>query len=75
MKATIFVEVNGFKTNMQFREINDCSQTTSALDLKELIDRNILNTSGQRGAKSFYELFAFIYNCIVRIVTHNFIEP
>ena len=60
---------------MQFREINDCSQTTATRDLKELIDRNILKTSGKREAGSFYELIAFIYNYIVRIVTHNFIEP
>lgn len=45
---------------MQFREINDCSQTTSVLDLKELIDRNTLKTSGKREAGSFYELIAFI---------------
>ena len=41
MKATIFVEENGFKINMQFREINDCSQTTAELELKELLERNI----------------------------------
>jgi len=56
----MFLKENGQITNMQYREINDCSQTTATRDLKELVDRNILNTSGQRGAESFYELITSI---------------
>ena len=60
VKATIFVNENGRITNMQYREINDCSRTTAARDLKELVDRDILKASGQRGAGSFYELITSI---------------
>ena len=56
----MFLKENGQITIMQYREINDCSQTTATRDLKELVDRNILNTSGQRGAESFYELITSI---------------
>ena len=45
---------------MQYREINDCSRTTAARDLKELVDRDILKASGQRGSGSFYELITSI---------------
>jgi ATP-dependent DNA helicase RecG len=60
MKATIFVKENDRIMNMQYREINDCSRTTAARDLKELVDRGILKASGQRGSGSFYELITSI---------------
>jgi len=56
IKAVLFTKENGKITNGEYQEINDCARNTASNDLSELVEKNILNPSGQKGAGAFYSL-------------------
>lgn len=56
VKAVLYVKVKGKITNSEYQKINDCSRNTASNDLTELVEKDILKPSGQRGAGAFYTL-------------------
>ncbi len=53
VKAVLYVKEKGKITNSDYQVLNDVSRETSTRDLKELVDKNILKPSGQKGAGAF----------------------
>ncbi|OFY69994.1 MAG: hypothetical protein A2Y71_12080 [Bacteroidetes bacterium RBG_13_42_15] len=52
-----FANVNGGKIVISdYQNLNDISRETATRDLKELIDRQLIKSSGQKGAGAFYTL-------------------
>ena len=43
-------------TNSEYQSINDCSRNTASNDLTELVNKELLESSGQKGAGAFYIL-------------------
>lgn len=43
-------------TNSDYQTLNAVSRETATRDLKELIDKHILKSSGQKGAGAYYIL-------------------
>lgn len=43
-------------TNSEHQRINDCSRNTASNDLTELVNKELLESSGQKGAGAFYIL-------------------
>lgn len=56
VKAVLYVKDKGKITNSEYQKINDCSRNTASNDLTELVEKDILKPSGQRGAGAFYTL-------------------
>lgn len=56
VKAVLYVKDNGKITNSEYQKINDCSRNTASNDLTNLVERDILKPSGQKGAGAFYRL-------------------
>ena len=56
VKAVLFAKENGKITNSEYQKLNDCSRNTASNDLTELVEKDILKPSGQRGAGAFYTL-------------------
>ncbi|MBL4905757.1 MAG: putative DNA binding domain-containing protein [Flavobacteriaceae bacterium] len=56
IKAILYAKENGKITNSEYQKINDCSRNTASNDLSELVDKELLNPSGQKGAGAFYSL-------------------
>lgn len=56
MKAILFLKENEKITNSDYQTINDVSRETATRDLKELIEKDLINPSGQKGAGAFYTL-------------------
>ncbi len=56
VKAVLFIKNKGKITNSEYQTLNDCSRNTATNDLTELVSKNLLNPSGQRGAGAFYTL-------------------
>lgn len=56
IKAILYTKTNKKITNSTYQEINDCSRNTATNDLSELVEKEILNPSGQKGAGAFYSL-------------------
>lgn len=56
IKAVLFTKENGKITNGEYQEINDCARNTASNDLSELVEKKILNPSGQKGAGAYYSL-------------------
>jgi ATP-dependent DNA helicase RecG len=56
VKAVMYVMENGSITNSEYQKFSDVSRETITRDLKELIDKGILQSSGQKGAGAFYVL-------------------
>ena len=56
IKAVLYVKENGKITNSVYQEINDCSRNTASNDLSELVGKELLKPSGQKGAGAFYIL-------------------
>ena len=54
--SNLLIDAPGKITNSDYQTLNDVSRETSTRDLKELIDKNILKSSGQKGAGAFYML-------------------
>lgn len=56
VKAVLYVKKKGKITNSEYQNLSDVSRETATRDLKELIDKKLLNPSGQKGAGAFYTL-------------------
>ncbi|MDI9366608.1 MAG: ATP-binding protein [Flavobacterium sp.] len=56
VKAVLFAKDKGKITNSQYQTLNDCSRNTASNDLTELVYKDLLKPSGQKGAGAFYTL-------------------
>jgi ATP-dependent DNA helicase RecG len=56
VKAVLYVKEKGKITNSEYQTLNDVSRETATRDLKELIDKQLIKPSGQKGAGAFYTL-------------------
>ena len=56
LKAVEFVKQNGRITNKDYQELNAVSKKTASRDLAELVELELLNSSGIAGAGSYYEI-------------------
>ena len=56
VKAVLFAKVNGKITNSEYQTLNNCSRNTASNHLAELVEKDLLNPSGQKGAGAFYTL-------------------
>ena len=56
VKAILYTKENGKITNSEYQKINDCSRNTASNDLSELVDKELIMPSGQKGAGAFYSL-------------------
>jgi ATP-dependent DNA helicase RecG len=56
VKAVLLAKEKGKITNSEYQTLNDVSRETATRDLKELIEKNILKSSGQKGAGAFYTI-------------------
>jgi len=56
INAVLYVKEKGKISNKEYQILNNCSRNTASNDLSELLEKNILISSGKRGAESFYEL-------------------
>lgn len=56
IKAVLFVIDNKKITNGNYQKINNCSRNTASNDIAALIEKNILKSSGQKGAGAYYTL-------------------
>ncbi len=56
VKAVLFAKDKGKIMNNEYQKINDCSRNTASNDLTELVEKDFLKPSGQRGAGAFYTL-------------------
>ena len=56
VKAVLFTKDNGKITNSEYQQLNDCSRNTASNDLTELVEKEMLKPSGQKGAGTFYTL-------------------
>lgn len=56
VKAVLYAKDKGKITNSEYQTLNDCSRNTASNDLTELVDKDLLKPSGQKGAGAFYTL-------------------
>ncbi len=56
IKAVLFTKEKGKITNSEYQEINETSNRTATRDLTELVGKDIFESSGSKGAGSFYRL-------------------
>jgi ATP-dependent DNA helicase RecG len=56
VKSVLYVKEKGKITNSDYQTLNDVSRETATRDLKELIDKQLIKASGQKGAGAFYTL-------------------
>lgn len=56
VKAILYTKENRKITNSEYQELNDCSRNTASNDLAELVEKELLKPSGQKGAGAFYTL-------------------
>jgi len=56
VKAMLYLKEKGKITNSDYQTLNDVSRETATRDLKELIDKQLIKPSGQKGAGAFYTL-------------------
>lgn len=54
IKAVLFAKEKGKITNMDYQKLNQISERTATRELKDLVDREILQSSGIKGAGAFY---------------------
>jgi ATP-dependent DNA helicase RecG len=50
-----YVKDKGKITNSEYQRINDCSRNTASNDLVELVRKELLESSGQKGAGAYYK--------------------
>jgi ATP-dependent DNA helicase RecG len=55
-RLVLFTKEKGKLTNSDYQTLNDVSRETATRDLKELIDKQLIKPSGQKGAGAFYTL-------------------
>lgn len=56
VKAILFVKEKWKITNSEYQQLNDCSRNTASNDLTDLVEKELLKPSGQKGAGAFYTL-------------------
>lgn len=56
VKALLYLKEKGKITNSDYQTLNDVSRETATRDLKELIEKQLIKPSGQKGAGAFYTL-------------------
>ncbi len=56
IKAILYTKENKKLTNSEYQKINDCSRNTASNDLSELVEKELLKPSGQKGAGAYYKL-------------------
>lgn len=56
VKAVLFTKEKGKLTNSDCQTLNDVSRETATRDLKQLIHKQLIKPSGQKGAGAFYTL-------------------
>lgn len=56
IEALKYVREKGKITNSEYQSINDCSRNTASNDLTELVNKELLESSGQKGAGAYYIL-------------------
>lgn len=56
VKAMLYVKEKGKITNSDYQTLTDVSRETATRDLKELMDKQLIKSSGQKGAGAFYTL-------------------
>jgi len=56
VKAVLFAKEKGKITNSEYQTLNDCSRNTASNHLAELVKKDLLKPSGQKGAGAFYTL-------------------
>ena len=56
IKAVLYTKENSKITNGEYQKLNDTSNRTALRDLTELVEKGILESSGSKGAGSFYSL-------------------
>ena len=56
VKAVDYVKKNVRITNKEYQELNDVSKKTASRDLSEMVNLNILKSSGVPGAGAYYEM-------------------
>jgi len=56
IKAVLYLKEKGKINNSDYQNLNNVSRETATRDLKELIDRQLMKSSGQKGAGAFYTL-------------------
>lgn len=56
IEALKYVKEKGKITNSEYQSINDCSRNTASNDLTELVNKELLESSGQKGAGAYYIL-------------------
>ncbi len=56
IKAVLYLKEKGKINNSDYQNLNNVSRETATRDLKELIDKQLMKPSGQKGAGAFYTL-------------------
>jgi ATP-dependent DNA helicase RecG len=56
IKAVLYLKEKGKINNSNYQNLNNVSRETATRDLKELIDKQLMKPSGQKGAGAFYTL-------------------
>ncbi|MCD4679192.1 MAG: transcriptional regulator, partial [Bacteroidales bacterium] len=56
VKAILYIKEKGKINNGEYQKINNISNRTATRDLTELVERGIFESSGSKGAGSFYSL-------------------
>lgn len=56
IKAIEFVKQKGSITNKDYQDLNNISREMSTIDLRKLVEMNILSSSGAKGAGAYYVL-------------------
>ncbi len=54
IKAVLYVKEKGRISNQEYQKLNNCSRNTATNDLRELIEKNIIKTSGKKGQGAYY---------------------
>lgn len=56
VKALLYAKDKGKISNNDYQNLNDVSRETATRDFKELLDKQLIKSSGQKGAGAFYML-------------------
>jgi ATP-dependent DNA helicase RecG len=54
IKAVLYVKEKGKISNKDYQKLNNCSRNTATNDLRKLIEKNIIKTSGKKGQGAYY---------------------
>ncbi|MBI2271037.1 MAG: putative DNA binding domain-containing protein [Bacteroidetes bacterium] len=56
LKAVLFVKKKGRITNKEYQTLNETTERTASRDLSDLVEKQLLKSSGIKGAGAFYYL-------------------